>query len=88
MRLMGNFGSEFAGEMLAEQAGLFKAQGLSVTLSEGVDAAAAIEAVLSDLDAIGATRADSFLIARSKGVDVWPGHLGEEDYALTRLGVD
>jgi ABC-type nitrate/sulfonate/bicarbonate transport system substrate-binding protein len=166
MRLMGQYGPEFAGEMLAERAGLFKAQGLAVTLFEDVDAGAAIDAVASGRDAVGVTRADSFLVARSKGarivafaasfiespvafyvlkrsglyaaqdfggkrigrragddteiafealatklllprstmhefavtsdlalltegkLDIWPGHLGKEDYALTKLGVD
>ena len=67
MRLMGNFGPQFAGEMLAARTGLFRREGLKVELREGADSEEAIAAVASGADAIGVARADSFLEARGKG---------------------
>jgi ABC-type nitrate/sulfonate/bicarbonate transport system substrate-binding protein len=70
MRLMGGFGPELAGEMVAERAGLFRREGLQVELRESVDSEEAIAAVASGADVIGVARADSFLEARGKGAPI------------------
>lgn len=166
VRLMAAFGAQFGGEMIASRAGLFERGGLRIDLQPGMDANDPINAVASGAAVFGVSRADSFLVARAKGVqivafaaayvespavfyvlktsglrnprdfvnrrigrragddtavifealtaklglprstmrdvpvtsdlsvllrgdiDVWPGHVGEEDYELTRKGVD
>jgi NitT/TauT family transport system substrate-binding protein len=166
MRLMGSYGPEFAGEMLAEKSGPLAGEAARLALREGASSDEAIASVVDGVDAIGVARADRFLEARAKGapivafaagfiespvafyalkasgiegaqdfaqkrigrragddtevsfealaaqlglprstmhaasvgadvsmlvrgeVDVWPGHVGEDDYALTKLGAD
>jgi ABC-type nitrate/sulfonate/bicarbonate transport system substrate-binding protein len=166
VRLMGALGPAFAGDMVASRAGLFEQEGILIQLRPANDTSDSISSVASGVDAIGISRADSFLVARARGVpiiafaaafvespavfyvlqksglrtpqafvgrpigrragddtaviydaliarlglprsmirmvsvgsdlsmllrgdvDVWPGHIGEEDYMLTRQGVD
>jgi len=70
LRLMGPFGPAFAGEMLAQRAGLFDREGLQMTLRAGASANDPISAVLAGTETFGLTRADSFLIARSKDAPI------------------
>lgn len=166
IHLMGSFGAEFAGEMLAVRSASQKGDVRRFQLREGVNSEEAIASVANGDDMIGVARADSFLEARGKGVpivafaasfiespvafyvlkrsglrgaqdfaqmwigrrvgddtevsfdalvaklglprstmhevpvrsdvamltrgdvEVWPGHVGKDDYALTKLGSD
>ena len=67
LRLMSAFGPQFAGEMLAARAGLFEREGLRIALEPGTGADDPIAAVASGTALFGATRADSFLLARGNG---------------------
>jgi ABC-type nitrate/sulfonate/bicarbonate transport system substrate-binding protein len=70
MRLMGGFGPEFAGEMLAVRAGLFTSEALQVELLEAANSGEAIASSRAGANMIGVARADSFLEARGKGAPI------------------
>lgn len=68
VRLKWVFDPGFAGEMVAAKAGFFTKQGLDVELRPGGFEADPIRTVAAGADEIGVAGADSFLLARAKGI--------------------
>lgn len=70
LRLKWLYDPGFAGEMVAARAGFFSKSGLDVDIKPGGFEADPIKLVASGADTFGVTGADSFLLARAKGVPV------------------
>lgn len=70
LRLKWLYDPGFAGEMVASKAGLFEKLGLNIDIRPGGFDADPIRLVASGADTIGVTGADSFLLARAKGVPI------------------
>lgn len=70
LRLKWVYDPGFAGEMVAAQAGFFKEKGVEVELKPGGFEADPIKLVASGSDTFGVAGADSFLLAREKGVPI------------------
>ena len=76
LRLKWLYDPGFAGEMVAAKAGLFEKYGINVDIKPGGFESDPIKLVASGADNIGVAGADSFLIARSKGVPIVAFALG------------
>jgi NitT/TauT family transport system substrate-binding protein len=70
LRLKWVYDPGFAGEMVAAKAGFFRELGLDVSLKPGGFEADPIKLVASGSDTLGVAGADSFLLARAKGVPI------------------
>jgi len=70
LRLKWIYDPGFAGEMVAARVGFFQQNGLTVDLKPGGFEADPIKLVASGSDTFGVTGADSFLLARSKGIPI------------------
>ena len=70
LRLKWLYDPGFAGEMVAAKAGLFQQHGLEVDIRPGGFDADSIKLVASGADTIGVAGADTFLLARAKGVPI------------------
>jgi NitT/TauT family transport system substrate-binding protein len=70
LRLKWVYDPGFAGEMVAAKAGFFKEAGLDVSLKPGGFEADPVKLVASGSDTFGVAGADSFLLARAKGVPI------------------
>jgi ABC-type nitrate/sulfonate/bicarbonate transport system substrate-binding protein len=70
LRLKGAFAPEFAGEMVAVQAGLFEGEGLHIELKAGDGEADSVHMVSSGIDSFGVADAGNFLKARANGAPV------------------
>jgi NitT/TauT family transport system substrate-binding protein len=70
LRLKWLYDPGFAGELVAARAGLFNEQGLDIEIKPGGFDADPIRLVASGADTIGVSGADSFLLARAKGVPI------------------
>lgn len=70
LRLKWLYDPGFAGELVAAKAGLFKKHDLTVDIRPGGFDADPIKLVASGADTIGVAGADTFLLARAKGVPI------------------
>jgi len=70
LRLKWLYDPGFAGEMIAAKAGFFSKSGLDVDIKPGGFEADPIKLVASGADSFGVAGADSFLLARAKGVPI------------------
>jgi ABC-type nitrate/sulfonate/bicarbonate transport system substrate-binding protein len=70
LRLNGTFDPDFAGEMVAAQAGLFEIEGLHIELKTGNYEADPVHMVSKGIDSFGVTGAESFLAARAQGAPI------------------
>lgn len=70
VRLKWIYDPGFAGEMIALKAGLFNENGISVEIRPGGFETDPIRTVASGVDQIGITGADTFLLARAKGIPI------------------
>lgn len=70
LRLKWLYDPGFAGELVAARAGLFERHGLKIDIHPGGFDADPIKLVASGADTIGVVGADSFLLARAKGVPI------------------
>jgi ABC-type nitrate/sulfonate/bicarbonate transport system substrate-binding protein len=70
VRLDGPFDPRFAGEMVAERAGLFAGENLRIALRPGAPDAEPIPRVAGGDDTIGVAGAERFLLARGGGVPI------------------
>ena len=92
LRLKWLFDPGFAGEMVAAKAGFFRDLGLDVVLKPGGFESDPIKLVASASDTFGVAGADSFLLARAKGVPIVAFAAGYLQtpvvfYALTTSGI-
>lgn len=92
LRLKWLYDPGFSGEMVASKAGLFEKLGLNIEIRPGGFDADPIRLVASGADTIGVTGADSFLLARAKGVPIVAiaaGYLrsGVVYYSLEKSGI-
>lgn len=70
LRLKWVYDPGFAGEMVAAKSGFFKEKGLDLELKPGGFEADPIKLVASGSDTFGVAGADSFLLAREKGIPI------------------
>jgi len=92
LRLNGPFGSTYAGELVADQSGLFERLGLHLDLKSATSDVDPITLVSNGIDTFGVTRGDIFLVARAKGAPIVAfaaGYLESpvEFYVLEKSGI-
>ena len=82
LRLKWVYDPGFAGEMVAAKKGFFKEEGVEVELKPGGFESDPIKLVASGNDTFGVTGADTFLLAREKGVPIVAFAAGYIDTAV------
>jgi ABC-type nitrate/sulfonate/bicarbonate transport system substrate-binding protein len=92
LRLASSFEPAAAGVMVAARAGMFDREGLPLTIHPGSKADDPISSVADGSDTFGLVRADTFLVARAKGVPIVAFAAGFIDspiafYALKQSGI-